>query len=374
MAKIYRRIITDPTTGQQREGAVWWISYMEKDKQQRRSLKVTSKKLAELAKSEVERNLDRGRVGLPKQNVDLTKVYREFNTGVIERTSPSWSRRFKQLIQPFIQFLQENGLTNLARVATADIEEYLNGRSHNISAKTWNEELRIINRLFRFAVTRNYIVDNPAAAISKRHVEKPTVEILTPDELQLIMKYANHAALPFYQILLFTGMREGEARHLQWQDIDLTPDREHVAVRSTPVHRTKNRKDRIIPLSTEVIEVFKTLWENRDRASPYVLPNSEGKPRFYPLNTWMRLLKRIEKSEGVRIDKGYHMSGFHLFRHTFATNALASGIDIRTVQDWLGHSSIVQTQRYLNLLPEHKHQQIKKLKIAIGTKPDSGKK
>jgi integrase len=368
MAKIYKRIITHPTTGEQRESPVWWISYMEKGKQHRRSLKVTSKKLAELAKAEVECNLERGRIGLPKQNVDLAGVYQEFNTGVIERTSPSWSRRFRQLIQPFIEFLRENGLTNMARVTTVDIEEYLTARSHDISAKTWNEELRIINRFFRFAVSRNYIVDNPTTAISKRHVEKPAVEILTPDELRLIMKYANRSALPFYQILLFTGMREGEARHLQWQDIDLTPDREHVVVRSTPAHRTKNRRDRIIPLSPDIIEVFKTLWKNRNRSSPYVLPNNEGKPRFYPHNTWMRLLKRIEKSEGIRIDKGYHMSGFHLFRHTFATNALASGIDIRTVQEWLGHSSIVQTQRYLNLLPEHKHQQIKKLKIAIGEK------
>ncbi|MBU1708009.1 tyrosine-type recombinase/integrase [bacterium] len=368
MAKIYRREIVDPTTGQKKPGNTWWISYMENGKQQRRSLKVTSKKLAELERSKVETNIERGQTGLPKRNVDLNKVYDEFHSGVIERTSPSWSRRIKELIRLFMQFLNKNGLTNMARITTADIERYLTARSNDISPKTWNEELRIINRFFRFAVARNYIVDNPAAPISKRHVEKPAVEILKPHELELIMKYANEAARPLYQILLYTGMREGEARHLQWQDVDLTPKHEHVIVRSTPVHRTKNRKDRIIPLSPEIVEVFKILWKNRDKKSPYVLPNSEGKPRFYPLNTWMRLLRRIERDEGVLIAKGFHMNGFHLFRHTFATNALASGVDIRTVQDWLGHSSIVQTQRYLNLLPEHKHQQIKKLKIAIGSK------
>ena len=318
MAKIYRREIVDPTTGDKKPGKVWWISYMENGKQQRRSLKVTSKKLAELERSKVESNIERGQIGLPKRNVDLNKVYDEFRTGVIERTSPSWSRRIRELIRPFMQFINKNSLTNMARITTADIERHSSTRSNDISPKTWNEELRIINRLFRFAMARNYIVNNPAAPISKRHMEKPTVEILTPYELELIMKHANEAARPFYQILLYTGMREGEARHLQWQDVDLTPKREHVIVRSTPVHRTKNRKDRVIPLSPEIVEVFKALWKNRYQKSPYVLPNNEGKPRFYPLNTWMRLLRRIERNEGVRIAKGFHMNGFHLFRHTFA--------------------------------------------------------
>jgi integrase len=368
MATIYRREIVDPVTCEKKPGKFWWISYMENGRQLRRSLKVTSKKMAELAKADVEENLERGTVGLPKQSVDTLKILSEFQTDMIEKTSPSWSLRMKQLFEPFVQFVLANDLTNLVRITTRRIEEHLNGRSDAVGPKTWNEELRIIKRFFRFAVQREYIVRDPAEAIAKRYAEKPSVEILTPKELELIFKYAAKVSLPFYKILLYTGLRDGELRHLQWKDVDLTLDREHVKVRSTPEHRTKNRKDRIVPLSFEAIQVFKDLKEHRKSSSPYVFHNRRGTPKVHLRNTWIDLLDRIERHEGIRIDKGRHMTGLHLFRHTFATNALASGIDIRTVQEWLGHSSIVQTQRYLNLLPEHKHQQIKKLKIAIGEK------
>ncbi len=374
MAKIYRREITDPTSGQKKPGKVWWITYMENGRQLKKSLKVTGKKMAELAKADIEKNLERGITGLPQQRISSPKVIAEFYSRVIDKTSSSWSKRLNQLFSPFVRFLKDNGLINLVRVTTQDIEEHLDNRSEVLAAKTWNEELGTIKRFFRFAVGREYLVRNPAANITKRYAEKPPIEILTPDELALIFKYAQKHLIPFYQTLLYTGLRDGEARYLKWQDIDLTSGQEHLKVRSTTTHRTKNRKDRIIPLHSEAIEGFKKLRRQRDESTPYVFTGRNGNPKGHNRNTWVALLDRIERNEGVRIDKGRHMTGLHLFRHTFATNALASGVDIRTVQEWLGHSSIVQTQRYLNLLPEHKHQQIKKLKIAIGSKRESDKK
>ena len=365
MAKIYKRQITDPVTGERKPGTIWWITYMDNGKQHKRSLKVPSKRMAEIAKADLEKNLERGLIGLPRRSVDSSKVFDQFREHVINRASSSWSLRLEQLIGPFIGFLKENNLTNLVRISTDDIELHLRSRLETIAPKTWNEELRIIKRFFKFAQERDYISRNPADVITMRHAEKPSVEILTPKEIALIMKYAAEVARPFYLILLYTGLREGEARHLRWQDVDLTAGKEHVKIRSTPKHRTKNRRDRVIPLCPEAVEVFEALWENRNRSSLYVLPNSQGNPKSYNHHSWTGVLQRIEENEGVRIDKGRNMTGLHLFRHTFATNALACGIDIRTVQDWLGHSSIVQTQRYLNLLPEHQHQQIKKLRFGI---------
>jgi integrase/recombinase XerD len=133
------------------------------------------------------------------------------------------------------------------------------------------------------------------------------------------------------------------------------------------VHLTKNRRDRVVPLCDEAIDILKQLRASAEPGNPFVFTGREGGHRGHNRNTWVACLKRIEVEAGVKIEKGDHMTGLHMFRHTFATNALASGVDIRTVQDWLGHSSILMTQRYTNLLPSQKQVQIKKLSIKIET-------
>jgi len=169
--------------------------------------------------------------------------------------------------------------------------------------------------------------------ISYKRVIKHSIEIFTPEELALIFKYAHPTAVPYHKMLLFTGLRDGEARHLQWNDVDLTPEHEHIKVRNTLVHLTKTRRDRVVPLCKGAIEILARLRAKRDGSSPFVFPGRKGGPRGNNRNSWVACLNRIEKSAGVRINKGYHLNGLHCFRHTFATNALASGVDIRTVQD-----------------------------------------
>ncbi|MBU0508262.1 site-specific integrase [bacterium] len=366
MATIYKRIETNRQTGEKMESRNWWISFMDGGRQVRRSLGVSQKVLAEIKKAEIEKNIERGLAGLPHQHIDSMAILKEYEANVIDNKSPSWRKRLLQLFRPFVRFVEERKLYNLTKITTNDIDEHLKVRSLHVGAKTRNEELRVIRQFFKFAQDRDYLVRNPASSVERRHAERPPIEILTPQELALIFKYAPVNLARFMRILLFTGLRDGEARHLQWQDIDLTPGKEHIRVRNTPTHRTKTRRDRIVPLSSETIEVLREIRASQQLKTPYVFASRKGEVKTHMRNVWLDLLERIRKKEGIVIDKGNHLTGLHLFRHTFATNALASGIDIRTVQEWLGHSSIVQTQRYTNLLPSHKQEQIHKLTIQIG--------
>jgi integrase len=338
---------------------------MQNGVQVRRSLGVTDLHVAERMKAEIEQNMDRGKAGLPQSHVDAYELFEEFKSSVIHKKSPIYAKRLFQQLRPFLLFLQKNGTMNLAKVTVTDIEQHLDARIKVLCAKSWNDELRVIERFFRFAVERDYIAHNPAEKIQKHRVVKHSVEIFTPEELGLIFKYAHRNSVAFYKMLLFTGMRDGEARHLQWQDVILAPGSEHIKIRSPKIHLTKNQRDRVVPLCAEAIEVFKELFEKRDKNNPFVFTGRNGGHRGHNRNTWVACLKRIEKETGLKIEKGHHLTGLHMFRHTFATNALASGVDMRTVQDWLGHSSITQTQRYTNLLPSQKQEQIQKLVIKI---------
>lgn len=371
MAKIFKRSIRDPGTGKLKRNKVWWIDYVQNGERIRRSLKVSDQKMAEKMRVEIEQNVERGVVGLPQTFVDFFQIFEEFKRTVILKKSESYARRLFQQLKPFLLFLQKNDLANLARVTVADVERHLDQRLKKIAPKTWNDELRVIERFFRFAVEREYLSRNPAEKIQKHRTEKHSIEIYTSAELGLIFKYAHKNSVSFYRILLYTGLRDGEARHLRWQEVDFTPGREHIKVRSTQVHMTKNRRDRVVPLCEEAVEILKELQARADPSNPFVFPGRKGGHRGHNRNTWVACLKRIEKETGVKIEKGYHLTGLHMFRHTFATNALACGVDMRTVQDWLGHSTILQTQRYTNLLPSQKQEQIRKLMIRIEP-PDNG--
>ena len=134
-------------------------------------------------------------------------------------------------------------------------------------------------------------------------VVKHSVEIFTPEELGLIFKYARKNSVAFYKMLLFTGMRDGEARHLQWQDVILAPGSEHLKVRSTESHETKNRRDRVVPLCREAIEILQELSARRDQSNPYIFAGRKGGHRGHNRSSWVACLKRIEVETGVKIEK-----------------------------------------------------------------------
>ena len=371
MAKIYKRTAPNAAAGKRKGGKVWWISYSQNGEQVKRSLGVADKKTAEMLKAEIERNIERGKVGLPQSYVDVHALFEEFKLAVIAKKSPNYATRMFQQLKPFLLYVQKNSLMNIARVTVTDIEDHMKARSKVLSDKSWNDELRVIGRFFKFAVEREHLGRNPVEKIPLHRLTHHSVEIFTPEELDLIFTHAHPNSVALYRVLLYTGVRDGEARHLQWSDVDLSPGQEHIKVCSTHVHLTKNRRDRVVPLCKEAVDTLKELQEKRrDLKNPFVFTGRRGGHRGHNRNSWVACLKRIEKATGVKIDKGFHLTGLHLFRHTFATNALASGVDIRTVQDWLGHSTILMTQRYTNLLPSQKQEQIHKLSILIGRRKD----
>jgi integrase len=128
-----------------------------------------------------------------------------------------------------------------------------------------------------------------------------------------------------------------------------------------------------VPLCDEAVELFKRLQHSRKASNPFVFPGRKGGPRGENRNTWVDCLRRIERDTGVKIDKGYHRTGLHLFRHTFASYAVAAGISVRVVQQWLGHSTILMTERYTNLLPNQLHDPISRLNFGIEAPPTRGK-
>ena len=161
-------------------------------------------------------------------------------------------------------------------------------------------------------------------------------EVFSAKEISLLFKSISN--LKHLAILMTTysgGLRVSEAIHLKASDIDS----ERMVIR---VDQGKGRKDRYVPLSETLLPVLRTYWkqvrpqnwlfEGRDPGKP-LTPASIGK-----------VLKKKKDDYGIAKNVTIHS-----LRHSFATHQLERGVDIRTIQQLLGHKNISTTMIYTHV-------------------------
>jgi integrase/recombinase XerD len=137
-------------------------------------------------------------------------------------------------------------------------------------------------------------------------------------------------------------MREQEVMHTYWSDINLA----HATVRVT--HKPdrgwtpKAYKEREIPIPEKLVGLLRAWKEKRSKvgkACPLVFPTSGCNPK----RDFLDCLKAVAERAKLNKDDFW----LHKFRATFATWSLWAGVDLRTVQSWMGHSDLESTMRYL---------------------------
>jgi integrase/recombinase XerD len=149
----------------------------------------------------------------------------------------------------------------------------------------------------------------------------------------------------WYEFFLMTGMREQEVQHTYWSDINL--QRRTVSVSHKPDRNwsPKMYRARTIPVPQKLVDRLREFKGDReDRRCELVFPTKGG------CNVRLDFLDRLKvvaERAGLNPDDCW----LHKFRSSFATYHLWSGVDLRTVQSWCGHSDLESTLRYLK--PQH---------------------
>ncbi len=164
-------------------------------------------------------------------------------------------------------------------------------------------------------------------------------EVYEREELDKFFKSCNSEERLWYEFFLMTGMREQEVMHCEWADVNLT--RSTVTVRYKPEYgfSPKNYREREIPIPAKLVKRLKACKANSDKTCGLVFPTAGCKPKLDFLDCLKACATRAE------LDKDNFW--LHKFRATFATWSLWAGVDLRTVQQWLGHSDMESTMRYL---------------------------
>lgn len=162
-------------------------------------------------------------------------------------------------------------------------------------------------------------------------------EIYDQETLDRFFAACDDDELLLFEFFLQTGMREQEVIYATDRSVDFANCT--ISVKRNPQHgwTPKMYKERTIPVPKALIEKLK-LMVKRGK-SGLLFPTKNGLPKF----DFLDMAKAIAKRAGIDESEVW----LHKFRATFCTRALWSGIDLRTVQDWMGHDDLSSTLRYL---------------------------
>lgn len=236
-------------------------------------------------------------------------------------------------------------------------------RDKGMSSKTVNNHLNFLHGLFKFAIKRGWAEHNPVAAVERpRKARRPErrLRFLQPVELDALIRAVPDDELgavegPLYLAAAMTGLRQGELIALPWLDIDWMARRIRVAdnfprgrleERDSP----KSHEGRSVPMADRVAAELERHFQRTayrgDRDLVFCHPQT-GRP-LDPSKLGKRFKRALERA-------GLGKITFHELRHTFGTQLAASGVPLRTIQEWMGHADAKTTEVYRHYAPDPTH-------------------
>jgi integrase len=292
--------------------------------------------------------LERGEYRLESQNKNtpfsvFCKRYLEYSK---DNKSENTYTRDKVSTKNLIEFF---GRTPLQKLTPWQIEKYKRGRRATVKQATINRELACLKNMFTKAIEWGLTENNPAKRIKLYKETLLPIRPLTGEEEKRLLEIAEMIQQaphlkPILLVALNTGMRLGEILNLRWADINL----EEQLITLT---KTKNREIRYVDLNRTALTALKG-WKKEGRDDIFVFCDCNGKP-FGSIKT---AFNRAREKAGI--PRSFR---FHDLRHTFASRLVMIGVDLRTVQELMGHKTMAMTMRYSHLTPDHRRRAVEKL-------------
>ncbi len=282
-----------------------------------------------------------------KYLINEYQYYLKREKGLSQNTITAYLRDLEQ----YRLYLEKNyEITKIQKIERKHIEGFLKSlNKKDLSTKSLSRKLTAIKGFHQFLLIENEIDNNIAYDIESPKVEKTLPQVLSVSEVVKIIEAVkgtdplsirNQALL---ELIYGSGLRVSELLDLKTADIHLLEG--YVRVLG------KGNKEREVPLgelSIQALRLYLTKSRNQLTISSidYLFLNQDG--QRLSRQGFFKILRKIAKSAGIDRDVSPHT-----LRHSFATHLLEAGVDLRTLQELLGHEDIQTTQIYTHISQKH---------------------
>ena len=249
-------------------------------------------------------------------------------------------------LELFEKFLDVEKLT-LKQVTTMVLKDYLFAlHQQKLKATSVARKISCLKNFFKFLVNENFIKSNPATNLQTPKREAKIPKFLSEEEIFKLLSAAESdlRLSCMLEILYAAGLRVTELVSLPVSLIQ----REGETLRNYLLVKGKGGKERIAPLNkAAIVKLLEYLKEREGlQESSFWLFPGHSPSKHLTRQGFHKMLKGVARKAGLDPERVHP----HVIRHSFATHLLNSGVDLRVLQELLGHSDISTTEIYTHIL------------------------
>jgi len=396
-----------------KKGDVYLARFRYQGKEYKKSLKTTSLADARAAMHAIEQTIHRLLTGMiqaspgidpgdfilsggtlkqaPVRKTDVPTVAALIEDYLAHQSHVSPSYLYTQTVhlRNFRKKMGERVRQPADRLGHRDLDQYLQARLKERTADTVGKERFTLVKLFEWAVANGHLTTSPAVNLptikgnSNKKPFRTVAEIeailargglgdeesasfwdslyLLPSEIGELLTLVKSMSAKEYAHLLhaipaYTGLRRGEILRLCWSDVEF--DHDSVVARSKKQSRQEAETARRIDLHPE-LKALLLAWKEKNPRGQFVIGDADS---VGPLDVQTATRNFCQPLRGTSwcLDskRRWFKVGFHTYRHSFASNLAARGIDQRIIDEWMGHQTEAMRKRYRHLFPKDRRSAI----------------
>ena len=280
------------------------------------------------------------------EEIIFTDAAQDWLAQIKEKRKPSTYVKYKLIYQKYLEKIFENNA--LSEMTDSFVKEKL---SESLSESVIKSIYCVLNQILKYVSARYALIIVPLIRPASKTRQRQ-VKVLSKSEQKQLMAVLYHEMDRFKMavlLVLFTGLRLGELCALKWTDIDF--ENKLLTVNQTVQrlyvegHKTKTilietipkseHSRREIPLSAVLLELLIQFHNDKK----YVFGDDKPmEPRTMQYH-FKKILKEADMSN----------TNFHILRHTFSTNCIEDGMDVKSLSEMLGHSDVqITLNRYVH--------------------------
>ena len=252
---------------------------------------------------------------------------------------------YKTDLYQFVDYLQvEYDGILLVNVTSSFVRSWLASmRNDKLTAKTINRKISTLKSFYKFLMKSGELIQSPLATIVSPKIQKRLPSFVSEPDMETLQRHIEYSndwkgliSKIIIELLYATGMRLSELITLKTSNVDFYNNQVKVL--------GKGNKERIIPVSKEVMGLLKTYIAEKEKLNfnkeqSHLLVTENGKS-LYAKYVYLVVKKNLSYVTTLK------KKSPHILRHTFATHLTNNGADLNAVKELLGHASLAATQVY----------------------------